>query len=106
MATIDEVYDKVSEVSGDVKALRLHVLGNGGPGLAERLRQLEVNAAERMPIVTDIHQKTKDIDARLKDIEIFENKEHGAFKFIGICIPVVLGLGGLTVSIIKLSAGG
>ena len=95
MATIDEVYDKVSEVSGDVKALRLHVLGNGGPGLAERLRQLETNAALRAPIIDDVHKK-------VEGLEEFKNKVQGTLRTIAWCIPLVA----LSIAVVKFASGG
>lgn len=95
MATIDQVYDKLSGVAADVAALKLHVLGNGGPGLAERLRQLETNAALRAPIIDDVHKK-------VEDIENFKNKVQGTLRSIAWGIPIA----SLAIVIVKFASGG
>ena len=62
--------------------------------------------SERVAIIRLVHEQTNDINNRLLTLETFENKEHGAYKFIGIGFPLVVGAAGLTVSIIKLASGG
>ncbi len=106
MATTDQVYEKLSSVGEDVAALKLHVLGNGGPGLSERLRSVEAAISERVSVIGLVHSQAEALDERLTTLEDFENKEHGAYKFIGIGVPLVAGMGGLAISIIKLASGG
>ena len=95
MATIDQVYEKVSRVAEDVSALKLHVLGNGGPGLAERLRQLENHAAERAPTILDVHKK-------VEGLEEFKNKVQGTLRTVAWCIPLVA----LSIAVVKFATGG
>lgn len=101
MTSLDAVYAKLVEVGNDVAALKLHVLGNGGPGLSERLRDVEELSIKHNGMVERLAVEVPKVSDRMAAMEAFETKEHATARTMGLATGYFLGCVGLVASLWK-----